>query len=66
VVVTVLVKQRIYGRSVRAIARTHGCAETKVNAVIDRFADATIDEIAGPRAGATQPAAGDILTELSD
>ena len=44
VVVTVLVKQRIYGRSVRATARTHGCAETEVNAVIDRFADATIDE----------------------
>jgi hypothetical protein len=44
VVMTVLIQQRIYGRSVRAIARTHGCAVTEVNAVIDRFADATIDE----------------------
>jgi hypothetical protein len=44
VVMTVLIQQRIYDRSVRAIARTHGCSVTEVNAVIDRFADATIDE----------------------
>src|SRR5215475_12335469 len=37
VVVTVLIQQRIDGRSVRAIARTRGCAVTEVNAVIDRF-----------------------------
>jgi hypothetical protein len=39
-----IIHQRINGSSVRAIARSHGCAVTEVNAVIDRFADATIDD----------------------
>ena len=39
-----IIQQRINGSSVRAIARTHGCAVTEVNAVMDRFADATVDD----------------------
>src|SRR5215471_2990711 len=39
-----IIQQRISGSSVRAIPKSHGCAVTEVNAVIDRFADATIDD----------------------
>jgi hypothetical protein len=39
-----IIQHRINGRSVRAIARIHGCAVSEVNAVIDRFAEATIDD----------------------
>jgi hypothetical protein len=39
-----IIQQRVSGRSVRAIARTFGVTGAEVNAVIDRFATATIDD----------------------
>lgn len=39
-----IIQQRVSGRSVRAIARTLGCTAAEVGVVLDRFAEATIDD----------------------
>jgi len=39
-----IIKQRIGGRSVRAIAKTNGCSVAEVNRVLDLFANATITD----------------------
>ena len=39
-----IIKQRIGGRSVRAIAKTNGCSVAEVNQVLDLFANATITD----------------------
>jgi DNA-directed RNA polymerase specialized sigma24 family protein len=39
-----IIKQRVSGRSVRAIAKTNGCSVAEVNRVLDLFANATITD----------------------
>src|SRR5262245_48054182 len=39
-----VIRQRISGRSARAIARARGCTLTEVNRVLDRFTETTIDD----------------------
>jgi hypothetical protein len=39
-----VIRQRISGRSARAIARAQGCTLTEVNRVLDRFTETTIDD----------------------
>jgi hypothetical protein len=39
-----IIRQRISGRSVRAIAKERGCSVAQVNEVIDRWAAPTIDD----------------------
>ena len=46
-----IIRERIIGKSVRAIAQDHGCSIADVNKVLDLFAVATINARV-PRAGA--------------
>ena len=39
-----VIKQRISGRSVRAIAKAQGCSVVEVNKALDRFSETTIDD----------------------
>jgi hypothetical protein len=39
-----VIRQRVGGRSVRVIARTHGCTEADVNGVPDHFAETVIND----------------------
>jgi hypothetical protein len=39
-----VIRQRISGRSARAIAKAQGCTLTEVNRVLDRFTETTIDD----------------------
>lgn len=39
-----VIVQRISGRSVRAIAKQHGCSVAEINAVIDNWASSSIDD----------------------
>ena len=39
-----VIRQRISGRSARAIAKAQGCTLTDVNRVLDRFTETTIDD----------------------
>ena len=39
-----VIRQRISGRSVRAIAKAQGCSVPEVNQALDRFTETTIDD----------------------
>jgi len=39
-----IIRQRVSGRSARAIAKAQGCTLTELNRVLDRFTETTIDD----------------------
>src|SRR5262245_47367782 len=59
-----IIEQRIRGRSVRAIAKAHGCGVRDINQILDRFAEATIDEGVRRHALALELARLDRLQEI--